>query len=56
VLRLITPAIHRYIKLELGRDALAVYKVLRRNPCKLNPELRWRLRCWLGTKPLAGML
>jgi transposase len=40
VLRLITPAIHRYIKqLELGRDALPLYKLLRRNPCKLNPEL-----------------
>ena len=52
VLRLITPAIHRYIKqLELGRDALAIYKLLRRNPCKLNPELRWRVRCWLADKP-----
>jgi hypothetical protein len=52
VLRLITPAIHRYIKqLELGRDALPLYKLLRRNPCKLNPELRWRVRCWLADKP-----
>jgi transposase len=52
VLRLITPAIHRYIKqLNLGRDALPLYKLLRRNPCKLSPDLRWRVRCWLADKP-----
>jgi transposase len=52
VLRLITPAIHRYIKqLELGRDALPLYKLLRRNPCKLDAAMRWRVRCWLADKP-----
>ena len=52
VLRLITPAIHRYIKqLALGRDALPLYRLLRRNPFKLTPELRWRLRTWLADKP-----
>jgi len=28
----------------LGRDALPLYKLLRRNPLKLSPELRQRLR------------
>jgi transposase len=52
VLRLIQPAIYRYIKqLELGRDALPLYRLLRRNPLKLSPELRWRLRCFLADKP-----
>lgn len=52
VLRLITPAIHRYIKqLGLGRDALPLYRLLRRNPCKLDSSTRWRLRCWLADKP-----
>jgi transposase len=52
VLRLIQPAVYRYIKqLELGRDALPLYKLLRRNPLKLSPELRWRLRCFLVDKP-----
>jgi transposase len=52
VLRLITPAIHRYIKqLGLGRDALPLYRLLRRNPCKLDSSMRWRLRCFLADKP-----
>jgi len=52
VLRLVQPAIYRYIKqLELGRDALPLYKLLRRNPLKLSPELRWRVRTWLADKP-----
>ncbi len=52
VLRLIQPAIYRYIKqLELGRDALPLYKLLRRNPLKLSAELRWRVRTWLADKP-----
>jgi transposase len=52
VLRLITPAIHRHIKqLGLGRDALPLYRLLRRNPCKLDSATRWRLRCWLANKP-----
>lgn len=52
VLRLITPAIHRYIKqLGLGREALPLYRLLRRNPCKLDSSTRWRLRCWLADKP-----
>lgn len=46
------PAIYRYLKqLELGRDALPLYKLLRRNPLKLSPELRWRVRTWLADKP-----
>jgi len=52
VLRLITPAIHRRIKeLGLGRDALPLYRLLRRNPCKLDSSMRWRLRCFLADKP-----
>lgn len=52
VLRLVQPAIYRYLKqLELGRDALPLYKLLRRNPLKLSPELRWRVRTWLADKP-----
>lgn len=52
VLRLITPAIHRRIKaLGLGRDALPLYRLLRRNPCKLDSSMRWRLRTWLADKP-----
>ena len=52
VLRLITPAIHRYIRqLGLGREALPLYRLLRRNPCKLAPLLHWQLRCWLADKP-----
>jgi transposase len=52
VLRLIQPAIYRYIKqLELGRDALPLYKLLRRNPLKLSAEMRWRVRTWLADKP-----
>lgn len=52
VLRLVNPAIHRYIRqLELGRDALPLYRLLRRNPCKLDSPMRWRLRGWLADKP-----
>jgi transposase len=52
VLRLVTPAIHRYLKaLGLGREALPLYRVLRRNPLKLSPDWRWRLRTWLADKP-----
>jgi transposase len=52
VLRLIQPAIYRYLKeLKLGRDALPLYKLLRRNPLKLSAELRWRVRTWLADKP-----
>ena len=52
LLWLVQPAIYRYIKqLELGRDALPLYKLLRRNPLKLSPELRWRVRTWLADKP-----
>ena len=52
VLRLVTPAIHRYLKaLGLGREALPLYRVLRRNPLKLSSEWRWRLRTWLADKP-----
>ena len=52
VLRLVTPAIHRYLKAQgLAREALPLYRVMRRNPLKLSPEWRWRLRCWLADKP-----
>jgi len=52
VLRLVQPAIYRYLKqLELGREALPLYKLLRRNLLKLSPELRWRVRTWLADKP-----
>lgn len=52
VLRLVTPAIHRYLReLKLPREALPMYRLLRKNPCKLNAALRWRLRCWLADKP-----
>lgn len=51
VLRLVTPAIHRYLKaLGLPREALPLYRVLRRNPLKHSPEWRWRLRTWLADK------
>jgi len=52
VLRLIQPAIYRYLKqLQLGREALPLYKLMRRNPLKLTPEMRWRVRTWLADKP-----
>ena len=51
VLRLVTPAIQRRItQLGLGRSALPLYRLLRRNPCKLDAHSRWRLRCWLADK------
>lgn len=49
VLRLVQPAIYRYLnQLELGREALPLYRLLRRNPLKLSPELRWRVRADVG--------
>jgi len=52
VLRLVTPAIHRYLKaLGLGREALPLYRILRRNPLTLDYKWRWRLRTWLADKP-----
>jgi transposase len=52
VLRLVTPAIHRYLKaLGLPREALPLYRVLRRNPLRLSFDWRWRLRTWLADKP-----
>ena len=27
-----------------------MYRKLRQNPCKLTPEWRWRVRCWLADK------
>jgi len=51
VLRLVTPAIHRYLKaLGLPREALPMYRVLRRNPLKLPYDWRWRLRTWLAAR------
>ena len=52
VLRLLTPAIHRALHaLKLPREALPMYRVLRKNPSKLTPTWRWKLRCWLVDKP-----
>ncbi len=52
VLRLLTPAIHRALHaLKLPREALPMYRVLRKNPSKLTPAWRWKLRCWLADKP-----
>ena len=52
VLRLLTPAIHRALHaLKLPREALPMYRVLRKNPSKLTPSWRWKLRCWLADKP-----
>jgi transposase len=52
VLRLLTPAIHRQLKaLNLSRDALPLYRVLRQNPFKLTAKWRWTLRTWLADKP-----
>jgi transposase len=52
VLRLITPAIHRHIKaLELGREALPFYRLLRKNPLKLSARQRWEVHSWLANKP-----
>src|SRR3954452_25313452 len=52
VLRLLTPAIHRALRaLNLPKEALAMYRVLRKNPSTLTAEWRWNLRCWLADKP-----
>lgn len=52
VLRLLTPAIHRHLKaLNLPREALPMYRMLRRNPLKLPHVWRWRLQLWLADKP-----
>jgi transposase len=52
VLRLITPAIHRYLKLlGLGREALPYYRLLRKNPLKLAAHERWTVHTWLADKP-----
>ncbi len=52
VLRLLTPAIHRHLKaLNLPREALPMYRMLRRNPLKLPHVWRWRIRQWLADKP-----
>ncbi len=53
VLRLLTPAIHRALHaLKLPKEALPMYRVLRKNPSKLTPSWRWKLRCWLADKPV----
>jgi len=52
VLRLLNPAIHRQLKaLNLPREALPLYRLMRRNPFKLSLKWRWRLRTWLADKP-----
>lgn len=52
VLRLINPAIHRYLKaLGLPKEALPMYRILKKNPLKLTPKWRWVLRTWLADKP-----
>jgi transposase len=53
VLRLLTPAIHRALRaLNLPKEALPMYRVLRKNPRKLTAKWRWQLRCWLADKPV----
>lgn len=57
VLRLIGPAIHRALRaLNLPKEALPMYRVLRKNPCKLKSDWRWKLRCWLADKPVLRAL
>jgi transposase len=52
VLRLISPAIHRYLKaLGLPKEALPMYRVMKKNPLKLTAKWRWHLRVWLADKP-----
>jgi transposase len=52
VLRLLTPAIHRALKaLNLPKEALPMYRLLRKNPHTLTAHRRWQLRCWLADKP-----
>jgi hypothetical protein len=54
---LLTPAIHRaLLALKLPKEALPMYRVLRKNPSKLKPSWRWKLRCWLADKPALGEL
>jgi len=53
VLRLLTPAIHRALRaLNLPKEALPMYRVLRKNPRSLTAKWRWDLRCWLADKPV----
>jgi len=52
VLRLLTPAIHRALRaLNLPKEALPMYRVLRKNPRTLTADWRWKLRVWLADKP-----
>jgi len=52
VLRLLTPAIHRALRaLNLPKEALPMYRLLRKNPRDLTAKWRWQLRCWLADKP-----
>lgn len=52
VLRLLTPAIHRYRKAITGdRRSLPVRKLLLANGRKLQPSHRWGLRTWLAQYP-----
>jgi transposase len=53
VLRLLTPAIHRALRaLNLPKEALPMYRLLRKNPRDLTAKWRWELRCWLADKPV----
>ena len=53
VSRLITPAIHRALRdLKLPKEAPPMSRMLRKNPCKLSPDWRWKIRCWLADKPV----
>ena len=53
VLRLLTPAIHRALRaLNLPKEALPMYRVLRKNPRSLTAKWRWQLSCWLADKPV----
>lgn len=53
VLRLLTPAIHRALRaLNLPKEALPMYRVLRKNPSTLTADWRRKLRVWLADKPV----
>ena len=49
VRRLLRPAIYRQLKaLSLPREAVPLYRLMRRNPLKLTLKWRRRLRTWLA--------
>jgi len=47
---------HGLRALNLPKEALPMYRLLRKNPRTLTAESRWNLRCWLADKPVLGEL